>query len=188
MTGTNSFPAHIPDAPLANPLPVDDNGTQAALSVVTTAVNAVTSTLDNGINVTIDAPVPLPVLPDSRPKVHAGVFYFVDSASSHESLLAGVGITHVIDSFDEAFLLGINGGSSVESLTITAFNADPNIDGSTGKFVSVQMNGGMRVFIPAGMTMSWSVLETWGTGPLVDLTRIDVKGEAYAIVNYTVRD
>lgn len=180
MSGTNSFPAHIPDAPLANPLPVDDSGTQAAIA-------ALTATIDNGVDVSIVAPAPLLVDSAQKPKIFAGVFYVVSSGSAKETLLNASGITHVTDSFDESTLISLAGGSSVESLTITSFDADPNIDGSTGKFVYAEMVGGARVYLPTGMSLSWSQLETFATASLTGINKLGVQGEAHAIVNYTVR-
>lgn len=71
---------------------------------------------------------------------------------------------------------------------MTAFDADPNIDGATGQNVYTDMGGGTRVFVPTGMSISWSLLETLATSNLTDIIEIGVQGEAHAIVNYTVRD
>lgn len=48
MTGTNSFPAHAPDTPLADPLPVAD-------TPVLAAITALQATIDNGVDVNIVA-------------------------------------------------------------------------------------------------------------------------------------
>lgn len=133
-------------------------------------------------------PNPLVVDPSSRPKVHAGVFYLVAGGSAKEALLTGVGATFVSGAFDGSTLTGLSGGATVESVTVTAFDADPDIDGATGQYVYTEMAGNSRVFIPTGMSISWSLLETFATGDLVDIVKIGVQGEAHAIVNYTVRD
>lgn len=176
MSDTTSHPAPLPDTPVVFPDPQNVEIVGPLPLPVTDA--ALIAAVDDGVSVSSL---------NGNPKVFTGCFTFVASGSVNETDANNGGLQPVRDGFDGSTILGFGAGSIIQSLTITAITSAGNLDLS-GDNVTVEMLGGTVVPMRSGQTMSWSVVERFASGGLVEINRVRVSGEALAIVHYTVSD
>lgn len=146
-----------------------------------------TSTHSHPSEASLTLPDPINVAA-TQENVHPIILYLVAPGSAKEAAALAGGTNPVVGSLSSGDLYSLTGGNLIDSITITAFDADSNLDGATGEYVFVMFAGNTGVYVPTGMSVSWSVVEALGELELSDVVQVSVAGEAHAIIQATVRN
>lgn len=116
-------------------------------------------------------------------KVHTGVIYVVAPGSQREIDANNGGTNPALASVSASALINYLYGSALESVTVTAFGSTGALDGGANN-VRVVGGGSSQVFLPDGFTATWSITD--GADEIASFF-LDVTGEAYAMIVFTVR-